>query len=628
MLKQLAEWLDDRTGMLQRRRRARERTVPGGAGWRYVSGTVLTTVFLAQAFTGLTMMSAYSPSSSTAWGSVFYISHEMWFGWFIRGLHHYGAQAMVSLLAFHLVQVIWTRSYRRPREFTWWFGIALLIVTIGLGHTGYQLPWDQKGYWSTKVVTNIVRGAPILGPYAQKLLVGGTEYGNATVTRFFVLHVGLLPALFVLLTVIHIHLSRRKGLTPPEGEFAALRTSPYWPDQSFRNLVASALVIAVIAGVAIYHGGAHLDAPADPGSADYPARPEWYFLSLYQLLKYFPGNREVIGTFVIPSTLMAILALLPLLDRILPRRVAHAVACTFVFAVVAAAGGLTIQALWDDSHNSQFQQARREADLTRQRALELAALPDTGIPPDGAGYLLQRDPLTQGKAVLERRCLGCHVLGGKGQGEQTAPDLADFGTRKWLRGLLANPQAPAYFGKVPACNGMAEWKKNSKLTDKQLDDVADFMAGFADIPPDVTTDEWLSTPEVNKHPGLEPFQKDCGTCHAIEGFTEGGERDAPSLYRWGSVDWFARMVRKPGVSDRYGHLEDRQKMPPFGTDQVSDNDITMIARYLRGDYAPTAVAASEGHSAAAAPAARAADQGKKPSSEPKPKPSSEPKAEH
>ncbi len=176
---------------------------------------MLLAVFLAQAFTGLTMMSAYSPSSSTAWGSVFYISFEMWFGWFIRGLHHYGAQAMVTLLAFHLVQVIWTRGYRRPREFTWWLGIALLIVTIGLGHTGYQLPWDQKGYWSTKVVTNIVGGAPILGPYAQKLLVGGTEYGNSTLTRFFVLHVGILPALFIALTIAaHIRPRPPQGIDP------------------------------------------------------------------------------------------------------------------------------------------------------------------------------------------------------------------------------------------------------------------------------------------------------------------------------------------------------------------------------------------------------------------------------
>src|SRR5262249_44216382 len=156
----------------------------------------------------------------------------------------------------------------------------------------------------------------------------------------------------------------------------------------------------------------------------------------------------------------------------------------------------------------QFHEAREKADAARERALTLASLPDVGIPPDGAGYLLRRDPLTQGKAVLDRRCLGCHVYEGRGIGEQSAPPLAGFGTRSWIRGLLDNPRSPAYFGKVPGCDGMAEWKKTSKLDAKQLDAVAEFVASFAKIPPDTTPDEWLAAPEVAKHPGLEPFQKE------------------------------------------------------------------------------------------------------------------------
>src|SRR5262249_2793423 len=156
---------------------------------------------------------------------------------------------------------------------------------------------------------------------------------------------------------------------------------------------------------------------------------EWYFLSLYQMLKYFPGNREIIGTFFIPSTLLLILILLPLLDRVLPRRAAHAVACLFVFGVAGGAAIFTGVALWEDSRNAQFHESRAKADVARERALTLASLPEVGIPPDGAGYLLRRDPLTHGKAVLERRCLSCHVFEGRGAGEQTAPDLAGFGTR-------------------------------------------------------------------------------------------------------------------------------------------------------------------------------------------------------
>jgi ubiquinol-cytochrome c reductase cytochrome b subunit len=198
--------------------------------------------------------------------------------------------------------------------------------------------------------------------------------------------------------------------------------------------------------------------------------------------------------------------------------------------------------------------------------------------------------LTHGKAVLERRCLGCHVLEGQGSGEQSAPDLAGFGTRDWVRGLLENPQAPKYFGKVPGCDGMAEWKKTSKLNAAKLDAVADFVASFARMPVDTTPDEWLASPDVANHPGLEPFQKECGTCHAIDGFTEGGLRESPGLFAWGSPTWIARMVRKPGAADRYGFLEENQKMPAFGADQVAENDVSMVVRYLRGDYPPPTTA--------------------------------------
>ncbi len=582
MFKQLSDWLDDRTGLPTLTRQALDEPIRGGARWRYVFGSALTMVFLVQAFTGMLLMASYSPSSSTAWASVFYISHEVWFGWFIRGVHHFAAQAMIVLLAMHLLQVVWAGAYRRPREFNWWFGLVLMLITIGFGHTGYQLPWDQKGYWATKVVTNIMSGAPVVGPYLQRIVVGGSEFGNQTLTRFYALHVAVLPASLVLFLAIHLALARRHHLTPPAGA-EHQPAAPYWPDQMVRNLAFSLLVLGVVVGLVLYEGGANLDAPADPSSSDYPARPEWYYLSMFQMLKYFPGSREMIGTIVIPSALLLVLLILPFLDRILPGKFAHFLACGFAFTVLGGAGFLTVQAVWDDSHNALFQEARKKADVARERALFLAGS-ETGIAPDGAAYILRRDPFTQGRAVLERRCLGCHVYGGKGTGAQTASDLVGFGSRAWIGGLLENPQAPAYFGKVPVCDGMAEWKKSSKLKGKALDDVADFVAAFATIAPDTAPDEWLSRPEVANHPGLAPFQKECGTCHIVDGFTEGGMRDAPNLFAWGSPQWTARMVRKPNAADRYGYLEKEQKMPAFDADQLSANDLQMVIRYLQGDY--------------------------------------------
>jgi ubiquinol-cytochrome c reductase cytochrome b subunit len=599
LLKQLADWLDDRTGICERRQRLLAVPIPGGASWQYVFGSALASAFFVQAFTGVLLMTSYSPSTGAAWGSVFYINQVMWLGWFVRGLHHFTAQAVMLLLAAHLLQVVWAGAYRRPREFTWWIGIALLIVVVGLGHTGYQLPWDQKGYWATKVSSNILSGAPVLGPYLQKIVEGGSDYGNQTLTRLYGLHVAVLPAILIFFLVLHVSLFRRHGFAAPGQTTLAASTEPSesldsphtpprgaaaWTEQSFRTSVFTFAVLSVVVALVLWNRGANLDAPADPSSSDYPARPEIYFLPLYQMLKLFPGNREVIGTFVIPMAILLVLLLLPFLDRVLHDKLAHFLACGFVFVIAGGASYLLVKALVEDARSPDYRASRQKADSERDRATYLAGLPDVGVPPDGSGYLLLRDPFTHGQKTLERRCLSCHYFEGKGSGEQTASDLSQFGSRQWLRGLLHDPKASRYFGKVPALKGMVEWKKNSKLTPTQLDDVEAFVASFARIPPDMTTDEWLNSPGVSDNPGLAPFQKECGSCHVIEGLSEGGTRDAPNLFAWGSPQWITRMTRKPGAADKYGYLDANDQMPAFGDDQLSANDMEMVIRYLKNDY--------------------------------------------
>jgi len=591
LFNQLADWLDTRTGYRALMHEALEEPIPGGARWKYVFGSALTSTFMIQLVTGLLLMLSYSPSSSTAWGSVFFIEYKMAMGSIVRGIHHFGSQAMVVLLAMHLIQVLLAGAYRAPREVNWWFGMVLMFLTLGFSLTGYLLPWDQKGYWATKVATNIAGGAPVLGPFIQKLVVGGTQYGNQTLTRFYGLHVGVLPTLLVLCLAAHIALFRKHGITAPR---KAQGMGRFWPEQVFMDTVASVAVLGVLVFLVISEDGANLDAPADPSSANYPARPEWYFLSLFQMLKYFPGEYEILGAIAIPTAIMVVLLLLPLLDRVLPGRIAHFLACAFVFALVGGAGYLTVEAWREDGANQKFRADRAEADVARKRAITLAGDEKVGIPPDGAAYVLLRDPLFHGRAVLDRKCLGCHVYDGKGVGEQSAADLKDFGSRGWIRGLLENPQAPAYFGKVPQCDGMAEWKKNSKLSPKQLDDVADFVATFAKIAPGTTPQEWLEDPKVAEHPGLAPFQADCATCHIMEGLseTEAGPREAPKLFAWGSPQWIARMIHKPGAPDLYGYLDKKDQMPAFA-DQLSANDTETLIRYLRNDY-PGAIFPSEG----------------------------------
>ncbi len=294
MFKQLADWLDDRSGYRHLMKEALDEPIPGGARWRYVFGSALTVIFMVQVFTGLFLMTSYSPSSSTAWGSVFYISHDMWAGWFIRGVHHFAAQAMVVLLVLHLLQVLWAGAYRRPRELNWWFGMALLFLTLGFSLTGYLLPWDQKGYWATKVATNIMGGRTGIGPYIQKIVVGGPDYGNQTVTRFYGLHVGFLPVLLVLCLVAHVALFRRHGITTPRGsENGPIAT--FWPEQLFMDTIASALVLGVVIVLVLAEGGANLDAPADPASSDYPARRSGTFCRCSRCSSSFPATAKSSG---------------------------------------------------------------------------------------------------------------------------------------------------------------------------------------------------------------------------------------------------------------------------------------------------------------------------------------------
>ena len=554
--------------------------IPGGPRWRYTLGVALATALLIQFATGVLMMFTYVPSPEMAWGSVHFINEQMTLGWFVRGLHHFGSQATVVVLGLHLLQVLVAGAYRAPRETNWWIGLVLLVLVLGLSATGYQLPWDQKGYWSTKIAANFAGGVPVIGEAVRKVAIGGTEFGYQTLTRFFALHVAVMPGLVVVFLAIHVLLFHKYGVTAPRTNRPA---SSYWPEQAFRDATAAFVFAAGLGTLVLVFHGATLDAPADPSSADFPARPEWYFLPMYQMLKKFPGSQEVIGTVVIPSAIMTVMFLLPFLDKILPGKLAHFLACAFVFTLVGGAGYFLVESIRTDARDETFIAARAKADVAMERARTLANDPEVGIPPDGSTYLLLRDPLHHGKPVFEAKCLGCHVFDGKGVGTQVAADLKDFGSRAWIRGLLENPRSASYFGKVPQCDGMAEWKKGSKLSKKELDDVADFVATFAKIKPETTSEEWLSQPGVADHPGLKPFGNECGTCHVIDGLSEGGVRDAPKLFAWGSSQWLSRMIRRPGSPDMYGYLETKEQMPGFA-EQLTDNDVTTIIRYLKNDY--------------------------------------------
>ena len=207
-------WLDERTGWKQIWTVLFLRKIPK-VNWAYTLGSATLFVAINQIVTGILLTIFYVPSPQDAYDSVRYITNTVTLGWLIRGLHHWGASAMVVLAVAHMLRVIIHGAYKYPREVTWITGVGLLLVVIAFGFTGYLLPWDQKAYWATTVGTRIVEVTPIIGDWLLRLLRGGTQLSGVTLTRFFGMHVWVLPAALLLLLATHIFLVFRIGISAP-----------------------------------------------------------------------------------------------------------------------------------------------------------------------------------------------------------------------------------------------------------------------------------------------------------------------------------------------------------------------------------------------------------------------------
>jgi quinol-cytochrome oxidoreductase complex cytochrome b subunit len=215
----LADWLDERVGWREVWRAIFLRNVPK-VNWFYTLGSATLFLALNQAITGILLTIYYVPTPDHAYDSVQYITTQVAAGWLIRGLHHWGASAMVVVVVLHMLRVIFYGAYKFPREVTWMTGVVLLLVVIGFGFTGYLLPWDQKAFWATTVGTRIVGTPPIVGDYLLRILRGGTDLSAVTLARFYGAHIWALPATLALLIGVHLYLVIKIGISavPKKGE--------------------------------------------------------------------------------------------------------------------------------------------------------------------------------------------------------------------------------------------------------------------------------------------------------------------------------------------------------------------------------------------------------------------------
>ena len=593
-MKAFFDWLDDRTGYRKLVRTALYEHVPGGARWRYIWGSTLTFAIVVQFITGVFLWMNYSPSAQSAWESVYYINNVLPGGWLLRGIHHYMAQLMVPLLILHFMQVIIDGAYKAPREFNYWFGLGLLVLTLAISLTGYLLPWDQRGYWSTKVATNLIAGVPAVGDSLQRVVVGDANYGHHTLTRFFALHAGILPAALVGLIIAHVALFRKHGLTPklPKRKPDAM----FWPDQVLKDAVACLVVMLAVLGLVWHFKGAELGAPANPSEPYNAARPDWYFMSLFQFLKYFEGERLIWGSLIIPGLVFGLLILMPLLGR---WRVGHFFNLFVIAVGLIGFGYLTAVAFTKDAKDPNYQAAVKQARQDSKRAIELANL-NKGIPSEGALALLREDPLTQGPRLFAAECASCHSYQGHdGLGapvkEQSAPDLYAFGSREWLRGFMDPKQieTPKYFGGTVFVHPKGGEKK-SKMVRLILDDVPEYSAeekaqldkiliaisAEAKLPAQKDLDVRDASAIEDGKKLLGDVALDCTDCHAFHQI-QGGT--GPEFTGYGSTQWMKDFIKNPAHERFYGKRNDR--MPAFDEkSRLDEKKLDLLVRWIRGEY--------------------------------------------
>ncbi len=420
LLRALGRWLEDRTGLGATIGAQLEHPVPPDATWMYVFGSATLLAFVLQIVTGVCLAAVYAPSANAAYESLQAIDTTVPLGRLLRGLHFFGASAMIALVGMHLVRVYLTGAYKFPRELNWLSGVLLLLLTLALGFTGQLLRWDQNAVWTVVVGAEQAGRTPFVGRLIADLLLGGPTLGADTLTRFFALHAMVLPGLVLATVGLHLHLVLRNGVSePPRRDRPVVRSTyraeyermlrrrgvPFWPDAIWRDAVFGAAVVAAIFLLAWWFGPPKLDLPPDPSLVHAHPRPDWYFLFYFALLALMPHGLENYVIILGPLLVFLVLILVPLLAPTGQRSLARRPwAVGFVVAAVAIVGSLTVagvHANWSPRFDA-------------------GPLPASVV-------ASQDDQVQRGAALFhDRACVQCHTI--SGHGGKRGPDLTHIGT--------------------------------------------------------------------------------------------------------------------------------------------------------------------------------------------------------
>jgi ubiquinol-cytochrome c reductase cytochrome b subunit len=418
---QACDWVEDRTGIPSWISQNAKHLAPPDAKWWYVFGSATLCAFLVQVVTGVALAFSYVPSSGEGFSALKFINDDAPLGHFLRGLHYYGASAMVLMVGLHMAQVFLFGSYKFPRELNWATGVLLLGFTLVMGFTGQTLRWDQNAIWSVVVAAEQAARVPVAGKWMARFLLGGDTIGGATLTRVFALHVFIIPGLIVAFIGLHLMLVLRHGISePPKAgkpvdpktyrkEYQELLDKtgrPFWPDAAWRDTVFCTAMILVITLLAWHFGAPQLGKPPDPSIIEASPRPDWYLLWYFAVLALLPYNLEkylmVWGPLFAGLFLIALPFLFNRGERSFRRRPWAVASVLLITVMIAALWRLGAQTPWSPNFKAQ--------------PLSAAIVGATNGPVFAGARLFH-----------DKGCLNCHWVAG--DGGRRGPDLTDVASR-------------------------------------------------------------------------------------------------------------------------------------------------------------------------------------------------------
>jgi ubiquinol-cytochrome c reductase cytochrome b subunit len=426
-LRQLAAWFDKRLAVsevfLPMLRHPVPRELSGPLGWWYVFGSASLTFLVIQVLTGIALALVYVPAADMAYESLLYLDYEHPWGWFLRALHYYAGSGMVVMVLVHMTQVFLHGAYKYPRELTWVVGVGLLVCVLGMFFSGQILRWDPDAYWGLAVAGSMAGRVPYFGPDAVHLVLGSEIIGGAALSRFFALHVFVIPGALVALLAVHLWLVLKCGVSKPPvpGETVDPRTYdalyeddlrrgvPFLGEALKKDMLFSALAVIVVVAIAAVVGPKGPTDPPDPTLGGANPRPEWPFLWLFALLALSPRDVETFIMLAFPVVVIAILLAVPFVsnrgERAPSRRPVAVLAVVVIYTVLGVLTYLGATAPWSP----------------KMDAWTADPVPVGIVQRSTVGELL-------GGAVFQyKNCRNCHAL--DGVGGRRGPDLTTVGTR-------------------------------------------------------------------------------------------------------------------------------------------------------------------------------------------------------